>query len=158
MKVEEDLCIITQIALEKEAENKSFSAYLGEQEVAEIDAIVQRLDALITPQVSCTDCGNCCRNMRPIASYKEMSPFVRDEDYEAFKYLKGFACKHLVDSKCTIYLQRPDVCRDFPYMDRPDFTTRTVGVFQNYEICPIVFNIVEQLKLELNWKPDSPSS
>lgn len=154
MIIDENLRNIARIALEKEAENTSFATYLKAQDAHEIDKIIQGLDALITPQVSCTDCGNCCRKMRPAVSYKEMSPFVKDEDYEAFKYLKGFTCKHLIDSKCTIYLDRPEVCRDFPYMDRPGFTGRTVGVFQNYEMCPIVYNIVEHLKVELDWSVD----
>ena len=152
MKIEENLKNIANIALEKTAENSSFSTYIKAQDADEIDQVVAHLDALITPQVSCTDCGNCCRNMRPAVSYKEMRPFVTDENYETFKYLKGFICKNLMDSKCAIYLERPEVCKDFPYMDIPGFTGRTVGVFQNYEICPIVYNIVEHLKVELDWK------
>jgi hypothetical protein len=151
MKIEENLDIIASIALEKAVENTSFATYLKAQDANEIDLVVERLNATITPQVSCTDCGQCCRSMRPEASYEAMSPFVTDENYEAFKYLKGITCKHLVDSKCTVYLERQQVCKDFPYMDVPGFSGRTVGIFQNYEICPIVFNIVEHLKVELDW-------
>jgi hypothetical protein len=39
-------------------------------------------------------------------------------------------------------------------MDRTNFVNRTVGILQNYEICPIVFNVYESLKIELKWKVD----
>lgn len=152
MKLEENLETIAQQAVVKADENRAFSAYLKSADGAKVDEIVFRLDKAVTPNISCVDCGSCCRIMRPEASYEAMRPFVTDENYEAYKYLQGFKCKNLNGSACEVYLDRPQVCKDFPYTDIPGFTTRTVGIFQNYEMCPIVYNIVDQLKVELGWE------
>lgn len=150
MKLEIDLKNIEQIAKRKEAENISFRTYLKGQNSEKIDKIVHRLNEDITPKIDCLDCGNCCMNLRPIVS--EVSRFAEAENIEAVKYLKSFPCKYIKDKKCTIYSDRFEECREFPYMHRDKFITRLHGVLQNYEICPIVFNIYEHLKIELGWR------
>jgi Fe-S-cluster containining protein len=143
---------IAQIALTRREENSAFRIYLEAQDSEKIDKIVHRLDEKITPQIDCAECGSCCHNVRPIATYEEMKPFVRDEDYETLKYVQGLTCKNLDGTRCTVYLERPEVCKDFPYLDRPEFLSRTVSAFQNYELCPIVYNLIEDMKVELDWK------
>ncbi len=32
------------------------------------------------------------------------------------------------------------------------FDSRTLGIIENFGICPIVFNLIEYLKVELNYK------
>lgn len=152
MHLEININNIKQIALEKRNENSLFHSFLKQQDSNKVDEIVNRLDLEITPQIDCLECGNCCNNLRPIASNEVLRQFVEEKNIEEFKYLMSFSCKNLDGKKCTIYLDRPDECRLFPYMDRKDFVSRILGVLQNYEICPIVFNIFEQLKTELKWQ------
>jgi len=151
MRLETNLKNIEQIALQKKESHISFRAFLEGQDSEKIDEIVQRLDIVITPQIDCTECGNCCLNLRPVASYESLIRFVEPDKIEEVKYAMSIECKHLLEKKCTIYLDRPEECRAFPYLDRDEFTSRIVGVLQNYEICPIVFNVVESLKIELGW-------
>ena len=151
MRLEINLKNIVQIAKLKEDENISFRTYLNGQDSEKIDKIVHRLYEAILPQIDCVECGNCCLNLRPVASDKELSRFVEPENIEAFKYLKGFPCKYIKDKKCTIYSDRSEECREYPYLHRDKFITRTHGVLQNLEICPIVFNVFELLKIELGW-------
>lgn len=152
MQLEINLQNIKLAAQQKQIENRSFHSFLKTQDSDKIDAIVQRLNDEVTPQISCLECGNCCQNLRPIASNEELRKFVAEKDIEDFKYLMSFTCTHLDGKACTKYLERPDECRLYPYMDRNDFVSRILGVLQNYEICPIVFNIFEQLKTELGWR------
>lgn len=149
--LEINLKIIAETAKQKQQDNTSFAEYLKVQNPEKIDKIVHQLSDIITPKIDCLECGNCCHNLRPIATFEEMSPFVESKNYEAFKYLKGFACKNLDGKACTIYMDRPEECREYPYMHRNKFVTRTNELIQNYEICPIVFNVFEALKKELNW-------
>lgn len=149
MKLEINLERISELAIERKEENTSFKNFLVTQNVEEIDIIVQRISEEVNEKIDCTECGNCCANLRPIATYEEMSPFVTDENFDAYKYLKSFSCKKLEDKKCTDYLNRPQECKSFPYMDRKNYIKRTHEILQNYEICPIVFNVFEQLKTEL---------
>ena len=157
MKLEIDLAIIAQIAEDKSEENQEFAQYLLTQDSPAIDKIVHRLNTIVTPQISCVECGNCCLRIRPETSYKVLRQFVKEEDIEAFRYLENFACTHLKDKKCTQYKVRPQVCHDFPYLDQDDFASNTVGMLQNYAICPIIFNVLEELKIEMKWTPKSAS-
>ena len=151
MALEIDLETIKHTAIEKTAENKSFQTYLNGQNLDQIDTLVQELNGYVTPNISCVDCGNCCRVMRPVATNEELSKFVKPENIEKYKYAENFTCMNLKDNKCSQYLDRPSECIEFPYIDRDKFITRTSGIIQNYAICPIVFNIFEQLKLKLSW-------
>jgi len=151
MKLEINLKNIAQIAKLKQDENISFWTYLKEQDSEKIDEIVHRLNKEITPQIDCLKCGNCCLNIRPIATDEAMGVFAEPENFETYRYLKGFACKHLDGKKCTIYPDRPEECRSYPYLHRDKFVERSSEVLQNYEICPIVFNVFELLKKELVW-------
>ena len=152
MQLEINLENIKKIARQKENENKSFHNFLKEQDSDEIDAIVHRLDKEITPQIDCVECGNCCLNLRPIATDEEMRKFVDEKDIEKLKYSMSFSCKHLDGKKCSIYLDRHDECRAYPYLDKKEFVSRGLGMIQNYEICPIIFNVYERLKIETGWK------
>lgn len=151
MKLELNIKTIEQIARLKKDENISFGIYLKNQDFEKIDEIVHRLYEDITPRINCLDCANCCFNLRPIATDEELSKFVEPENIEKFKYLKSFSCKNIRDKKCMVYAERPEECRSYPYLHRNKFVTRMHEVLQNYEICPIVFNVFELLKKELGW-------
>ena len=152
MQLEIDLKKIQQIAKLKEKENISFHNFLKEQDSHKIDAIVHRINEEVTPKISCLECGNCCMNLRPIATDEEIGKYVDKKDIESVKYLKSFACSHLDGKKCSIYLDRYEECRSYPYLHKNEFITRVHGVLQNYEICPIVFNVFELLKIEIDWR------
>ena len=103
-------------------------------------------------EIDCRDCGNCCQNLRPIASHKEMSQFVAEENIESLMYAECIQCMHHKDKVCTDYLNRPEECRLFPYLGEDDFITKTYSAIQNYRICPHVYNVYEGLKTELDWQ------
>lgn len=151
MKLEIDLKKIEQIAKEKEAENISFQTYLKVQDSKKIDKIVHRLYKEVENQIDCRDCGNCCQKLRPIASHKELSKFVAEENIESFMYAESIQCMHHKDKVCTDYLNRPEECRLFPYLGEDNFITKTYSALINYEICPHVYNVLELLKIELEW-------
>ncbi|MCK7557266.1 hypothetical protein MKQ70_20560 [Chitinophaga sedimenti] len=63
MELKHQLTEIAAVAQEKEAENDAFRAFLKSQPSDDIDVLVQELDAVITPQIDCTACGNCCNSL-----------------------------------------------------------------------------------------------
>ena len=78
--------------------------------------------------------------------------FVERDSYEDIKYLKDTPCKFLKGKSCSIYINRPEDCKSYPHTKKTDFISRTLGMIDNYGICPIVFNLFERLKLELGYK------
>jgi Fe-S-cluster containining protein len=55
-------------------------------------------------------------------------------------------CPFLKDNRCTVHEYRPANCRDYPYLDKPDFTSRTLRMIDRVSECPIVFEVWEELK------------
>lgn len=157
---------IKLLANQREAENFRFRSFLKGQDSKKIDAIVHRLDKEIRDQIDCTQCGNCCIELRTSVDETEIErlSILKNCSKEVFenisieknnegdKYLKDTPCIFLMDKSCTIYPDRPKDCISYPNTHKTGFTGRLFGVLQNYEICPIVFNLYEQLKDELNWR------
>ncbi|MBL0359102.1 MAG: YkgJ family cysteine cluster protein [Chitinophagaceae bacterium] len=56
-------------------------------------------------------------------------------------------CHFLSDRKCSIYEHRFYECREFPHLHKNDFSSRLFGLLIHYANCPIIFNVVEALKI-----------
>ena len=158
---------IKLISESKEEENYEFRSFLKGLDSDKVDKIVHKLNDEIVSQIDCQDCGNCCKSLRPCVTNSEIESisqidkiseidyihkFVERDDFDDIKYLKDTPCKYLKDKSCTIYESRPIDCKSYPHTQKDDFTSRTLGMIENYEICPIVFNLYESLKQEFNFK------
>lgn len=163
MKLLTDLSSIKEIAAEKESENDRFRIYLKQQDGAETDIIVHRLNAEITPQIDCTACGNCCKSLminvtadetRLLAAHLQTSIAIVKEKYiekseGGQMIINTIPCHFLEETSCSIYEHRFNECREFPHLHKPGFTNRLFGTMMYFEICPIIYNVVEALKIEL---------
>lgn len=129
----------------------------------QIDRMVNVLNDRISPRVSCTDCGNCCKSLMVLISDAEadhLSNHLQQsrESFDAQYLEKGsnglmimnrMPCPFLSDHKCTVYEHRFEGCKEFPALHLPEFKRRLFTTFMHYERCPIIFNVVEQLKDEM---------
>ena len=158
-----DLNIINYKSNRNERQNLEFRNFLKKSDSSKIARIVDQLQQSISKKIDCKECGNCCTALKPNLTEKDISRLAKIEDIptEEFKnvftakspfnsetYLKGQPCKYLKNKKCTIYTKRPRDCRDYPFLDKPNFTSRPHNILRNYSVCPIVFNVVERLKDE----------
>ena len=158
---------ISRLAIRNEDQNYRFRSFLKIQDSEKIDRIVHRLDREIREQIDCTLCGNCCNELTPRLSDAEVDrlaridsvsreefiqKFVESDPDEGDNFLKGTPCKYHCEKKCTIYSNRPEDCRSYPHTHKKDFNTRTMGIIENYGICPIVFNVFERLKIEIRFR------
>jgi Fe-S-cluster containining protein len=55
-------------------------------------------------------------------------------------------CPFLKDKRCGVYEQRPASCRNYPSLDRREFSARTLGMIGRLSECPVVFEVWEELK------------
>ena len=167
MKIITDLKAIEILAEEREDENMEFRAFLKQitMKDEEVDEIVHRIYDEVIKQIDCTQCGNCCKELGTLVSEKDIKRLAKgmgitqeecirkycgkiegkEPDYE----LTGPPCPFLRDNKCVYYEYRPKECWSYPHLHKKEFTTRLFGVVSNYAVCPIVFNVYEQLKKEL---------
>lgn len=166
MELKHQLTEIAAVAQEKEAENDAFRAFLKSQPSDDIDVLVQELDAVITPQIDCTACGNCCNSLmvqvlpyeltrlanhldQPEAEVK--ARYIETGGSDSMMLMNQIPCHFLKDKCCTIYEQRFEDCRVFPGLHLPQFTNRLFSMFAQYDRCPIIFNVMEEMKVRLNF-------
>jgi hypothetical protein len=169
MKTEKDLNIIKRNAKFREDQNFRFRSYLKGQDPEKIDPIVHKLYEKVLNQIDCTECANCCIELETSFQIDEIDRLTKslninkeefinkstkpDEFGDKDKlFLNSKPCQFLKDKKCTIYPLRPEECNSYPYLHKDNFISRTLGVIENYEICPIVYNVYELLKRKLNYK------
>ena len=166
MKLEIDLDRIKELAQEKEGENQAFRAHIKHCSIApdEIDAVVHRLWGVVSSKIDCRTCANCCRQLSPALNRKDVARLAQAAgirpDALAETYLKETEekgkfvpnqkpCPFLTGKLCRYYESRPESCVEFPFLHKPDFVTRSIMALWNLPSCPIVYNVYELLKQEV---------
>ena len=166
MYLETNLSKIEHLASVRENENIRFRTFLKSKDGVKVDSIVHRLHDEITKQIDCTLCGNCCCQLKPELHEKDIAVLAQlenctlehyqniycEKDEFGETYLKAVPCHYLEGKKCSIYENRPEECSRFPYTNEEGFISRLWGMLNSYEICPIVFNLMERLKQELRFR------
>src|SRR3989338_4657870 len=162
--VEKDLQRIRRISDERRDENWKFRSWLKFHAPDNIDEVVGGLSRKYFTQIDCKGCGNCCRSLE-IAMQKPDIAIMSKERCEASKAFESQftfvdedgdrllkpPCQMLNGNLCSIYANRPDTCRTFPHLEKPGFVSRLIGVIGSLSVCPIAFNVFEELKATVGW-------
>jgi Fe-S-cluster containining protein len=161
-----DLNIIRQLGEKNKKVNYRFRSFLKSKDSDRLDRTVNELFQFYSSRIDCTKCGNCCTLLKPIiqnADIKALAPLTNESDQD-FKidytvtdedgdmHFKDLPCPFLIDQKCSVYDSRPEDCRSYPYLHNEDFLSRLFGVIDNYSICPIVYNVFEDLKYKFHFR------
>lgn len=161
-----DINRLKNIARNKEKENEAFRNFLTSIKGTEIDRQCKKLHREIAPSIDCCQCNNCCRTLMINVNKEEAARLSQrlKLSNEAFtkSYLeKGLGEKMIIntmpchflqkDGACKIYEDRFLGCREFPALDKPGIGSRLFTVFMHYDRCPIVFEVIENLKLRLGF-------
>ncbi len=135
-------------------------------DASKVDQLVQTINQKIEPNVDCTSCGACCRGLminvteeetKSTASYLSLSHEIFKEKFiesseQGVMIMNTIPCHFLSENKCTIYENRFNECRDFPHLNKPNFRDRLFGTLIHYGICPIIYNVIEELKVITRFK------
>lgn len=148
-------------AKEKAIENKKYFAKLKKKTPKRLDLLMQDLHDKEFEKTDCLTCANCCKTTSPIFTEKDISRIAKylkmkehkfieqylERDNDDFMVLQSVPCTFLdTDNSCFIYDVRPKACGEYPHTNRKKFIKITDLTLHNIEICPAVFNIVEELK------------
>ena len=148
----------------KEEENDHFLLSLKHQDGAVLDNKVHAINKRVSEAIDCTQCGNCCKTLvinitpeevvglaeylqQPIEQVKEQ---YIEESQQGKCFINSIPCSFFADKKCTIYTHRFTECRDFPHLHKNGFRERLPGTLMHYGRCPIIYNVIEELKAGLN--------
>ncbi len=159
-----EIPLIARYARHNENADYSFRAYMkGELPLSneELDASVKEITDEVWAQIDCTTCGNCCRSLqvevnetdiKRLAARFEITPqefrtrYVKQAK-EGYLHFASPPCPFLSDNNlCTVYEDRPDTCRDYPFLHQPNFRSRSLLMIETTAICPIVFNVWQRVK------------
>ena len=158
----QNLSEIKQASLEKEEENYHFKKFLRTRDAASVDLLVQDLNREIAPQIDCTKCGNCCKSLMVNITQEETERISQqlgqnlkefkakyvETSLEGMMVLNTIPCHFLAGTSCSIYENRFTECREFPRLDQPNFSDRLFATLMHYGRCPIIFRVVEALKIQ----------
>ena len=128
----------------------------------QVDRIFHEQHARAFEHIDCLDCANCCKTTGPLVTDRDIdriskhlrlkpSEFIdeylridEDNDY----VLQVLPCPFLdSENYCSIYDVRPKACKEYPHTDRVKQKQLLKLNIKNTEVCPAVFEMVEQIKL-----------
>lgn len=165
-----DLVQIRTLAQSKEDENYRFRRFLKQcdLEPEELDDRVFAITRSVWASIDCTKCANCCREVKPGFTEEEVDRLARrfevtreqfiekylerDHDNDTSWTTRTTPCPFLKDNRCSVYEDRPATCSGYPYLYEPDFVFRTLGMVERTFTCPIVYEVMEQLKKSLGFR------
>ena len=161
-----DLNELKKLSEDRKKENLRFISFLKGQVPVKIDKLVHELNTYYTSNIDCTQCGNCCVHLRPVLAEIDIDILIKELEVSRNKFKKKYVkideegdmlfkklpCAFLKEKKCSLYESRPEDCQSYPHLYKDKFTSRLYGIFENYAICPIVFNVIEELKDQLSFQ------
>lgn len=165
-----DLREIARLAEQKDEENWAFRYWVKNhvhRSDRELDSLVREINMEVSAHIDCDKCRNCCAQFSPElgeADVKRMAAKlgITTEDFED-RYVElsefgervaiGPPCPFLVGLRCIMEEARPVECRYFPFLKKSGFRSRLMGVVGRAGVCPIVYNVLEELKRRLGYRP-----
>lgn len=163
-----DYNIVELLGPEKEKENLEFQIFL-KQIKDNITPFLVELYRKACEEIDCTTCAGCCKKLRVTLSGDDIERLSSGlgmgvEDFKE-QYLTldlrgnytfiGGSCPFLKDNKCSCYNHRPEECASYPHLDNINYTYRLKTVLVDCSLCPIVYNVFEELKELLGFRKSS---
>ena len=156
-----DIEKLKQKASGEKRENKELFKKLRKKRPADLDEKVHSLHHKYMEEIDCLECGNCCKSISPavkdsdisrLSKYLKIKPSELTERYflldeESDYVFKTQPCPFIgEDNYCSVYDARPRACREYPHTDRIKIHQILDITYQNISVCPIVYEIVQELK------------
>jgi hypothetical protein len=163
-----DLVQIKRFGEKQRDDNQKFRAWLKRHNFVErrLKAMAQDVEA----KIDCTACANCCRvattpvterdaeNLARFLRVK-LAVFLRDytvETEDEGRVLKRDknGCIFLEGNLCSVYEARPNTCELFPHLVKGNgsLLSRMWHMPDRAVYCPIVYNTLEEWKVETGFK------
>ena len=156
------------IANRKEDENLRFRSYLkGHAEADILDKQFKDLHEKYFKIYNCKDCRNCCKKLNTLMTEEELDTICNELKLNKEELIskdlrinnnckysfKCDRCKFLDDNNnCLVENCLPESCRDYPFTNKKERLFSLYSVIDNASICPVVYEILEELKKIYHFK------
>lgn len=128
----------------------------------QLDMLAEMVDKDVWAETNCLVCANCCREMTPTYTFKDMQRISGhlgmtmkqfkekwlEKDNKSGDWMnKSRPCQflNLEDNKCSIYEVRPADCAGFPHLTKKKMKDYIHVHKQNVQYCPATFKMVEKM-------------
>lgn len=148
---------------------KAFRRFLTKLEKnppKKLDHLAAIAEKEIWKEVDCVACANCCRQMTPTYTLKDLKrisaylgmtlkefkvKWLYQEEGTGDWLNKSTPCQFLDvhTNHCTIYEVRPADCAGFPHLPRKKMVEFMHVHKQNLELCPATYRMVEKMMEKL---------
>ncbi len=146
--------------IKKEDENFRFRTYLkNNAELEELDEHFHRLHNEIFTNYDCSKCRNCCKLISGEFNENEVKVAaqileVHEEDLIKLYFektgrdyqVKATPCSFFENNECKLNDCKPNLCKEYPFTQKDERIFSLLSVVNNASICPVVYEIVEELK------------
>ena len=166
MQIISDLKVIKEISNKDDDNNckyRQFIKYRLKWSNGKLDNSVKDIYRRILSEVDCTACGNCCciyeielldSDINRLSEHLNISNDELINKYamagnETKLAFNASPCPFLVEKKCIVYEARPQVCREFPHVQKGDIRSRMWSVLDYARDCPLIFNLLQTMKAEI---------
>lgn len=156
-------------AKKKENENMAFRTFLkGHADEKILDQQFAELHEALFANYECDRCRNCCKlyhgaipqeELAKDAAYlgmpqeRFMAQYLQKESAEEGYLTKHKPCDFLEpDGSCKLGEHKPKSCADYPYTNKPERLWSLYSVLDAVEVCPVAFEIFEELKQEYGFR------
>jgi Fe-S-cluster containining protein len=166
--METNLVQIHHLGEKQRGANQNFRAWLKRHNFAErrFKAIAQSVEE----SIDCTTCANCCRVATTQISERDSERLARFLGLKLDNFLQNYTsesaeegrilkrseagCVFLNGNLCSVYEARPGTCELFPHLVKGNgsLLSRMWHMPDRAVYCPIVFNTLEQFKVETGFK------
>ncbi len=148
-------------AAQQKNSNKKLISRLRKLNPRRLDELVHELHYQKFEVADCLECANCCKSISPIITSQDINRIAKHLKAKPSKLIEEYfeideeddyvfrtqPCPFLgEDNYCSIYEHRPRACRDYPLTNRVKFFQALDVSLKNTKICPVVFEIFEELK------------
>jgi uncharacterized protein len=163
-----DLVQIKRLGEKNRDENQKFRAWMKHHNFVEkrIKAQAQAVE----DDIDCTRCANCCRVATTQVNDRDIERLARFLGMKATDFVRDYTtltqdegrvlrrnedgCVFLDGNYCSVYDARPQTCQLFPHLVKGNgsILSRMWHMPDRAVYCPIVFNTLEQLEVDMGFK------
>ena len=140
---------------------KAFFDRIKRKKPKNLDQLFHMLHDEAFENFDCLNCANCCSGISPIILQDDIDRIAKHLKIKTSEFLQKYLymdedgdfvftqtpCPFLgPDNYCSIYESRPKACREYPHTNRRKMIQILPLTHKNCEVCPVVYEIVEELK------------